>query len=219
MCEFSQKLIIWLDRELAASESAAMERHIRSCVECQSKIEGYRTLDETIGAYCDAVILSKAKNSGWVKPRAWRLPFVGAAAAAVLLVFLAKPAQRFLGTDSHLANGVSPIAMKGSSVPPIALEKTPIVQTLAAEIPHRTRKRTLLRRAIPVAAAPRRSENLWPSQAPVYIAIPADALFPPGALPEGFGFVADVNLGPDGSAQGLRLQPQLVGFQRRGTQP
>jgi hypothetical protein len=71
----------------------------------------------------------------------------------------------------------------------------------------------------PGPISPNRNANWFPTEAPVYIAIPADALFPPGAFPEGVGFVADVNLRPDGSAQRLRLQPQLVGFQTRGTRP
>ena len=87
------------------------------------------------------------------------------------------------------------------------------------QAPNSVRKPPLAHPSVSVTETPKRGENLWPNQAPVYIAIPADALFPPGALPEGVAFVADVNLRPDGSAQRLQLQPQLVGFQRRGAQP
>jgi hypothetical protein len=44
-------------------------------------------------------------------------------------------------------------------------------------------------------------------QPEIEIAIPAEAIFPPGAVPEGFQFVADVSIGADGSAQSLRLRP------------
>jgi anti-sigma factor RsiW len=220
MCEFPKKLIAWLDRELPAEESAVMERHIRGCAECQSEIETYRALSETIEAYCEAAVVSDTKKRERVKPRVWRPVFVGTAAvaAAVLLFYMAKPVQRFAWKDVPAANGVASVALDKPPIPPIAPNKACAVQAVAAETPHTIRK-PLGSRRMPPTASPRRSENLWLNQAPVYIAIPADALFPPGAFPEGVGFVADVNLRPDGSAQRLRLQPQLVGFQRRGAQP
>jgi len=221
MCEFSEKLIAWFDRELPAEGSAVIERHVRSCAECRREVEAYKTINETIDAYCEAAILSDTKKRERTKPRVWRRVFAGtaAAAAAVLLFFLAKPVPRSLWMDSPAANGVPPIALNQPPIPPVVQEKAPTVQTVTVETPHIIRKSLGSRRSAPATRSPKRSENLWPNQAPVYIAIPADALFPPGAFPEGVGFVADVNLRPDGSAQRLRLQPQLVGFQRRGTQP
>jgi hypothetical protein len=53
----------------------------------------------------------------------------------------------------------------------------------------------------------------------IQIAIPADEMFPPGAVPEGMHFVADVTIAADGSAEQLRLRPRLAGFERRTTQP
>jgi hypothetical protein len=53
----------------------------------------------------------------------------------------------------------------------------------------------------------------WPAGPAIEIAIPGEALFPPGALPPGFGFVADVNIATDGSEQRIRLYPQLTGFE------
>jgi hypothetical protein len=40
-------------------------------------------------------------------------------------------------------------------------------------------------------------------------------MFPPGAVPEGINFVAELSIAQDGSAQRLRLQPRLVGWERR----
>ena len=40
----------------------------------------------------------------------------------------------------------------------------------------------------------------------IQIAIPADSMFPPGAVPEGVNFVASLSLA-DGSVQAIRLQP------------
>jgi len=62
------------------------------------------------------------------------------------------------------------------------------------------------------------SEWLEPEPA-VEIAIPADAIFPPGAIPENVGFTADVTIAPDGSAQQIRLRPQFTEFERRSTRP
>jgi len=214
MCEFSEKLIAWLDHELPVEASAALEGHVRGCAECRRAAEAYRTLNEAIEAYCETAILTAPKKRVGRKARIWRSVYVGtaAAAAAVLLVFLAKPVERLLWIDSP---GEPAAALTKTSVPSIALEKTPVAPRAAVRAPNSVRKP----QSVTVTETPKRGENLWPNQAPVYIAIPADALFPPGALPEGVAFVADVNLRPDGSAQRLQLQPQLVGIQRRGAQP
>jgi hypothetical protein len=53
----------------------------------------------------------------------------------------------------------------------------------------------------------------------IQIAIPADEMFPPGAVPEGMHFVADLTIAADGSAERLRLRPRLAGFERRTTLP
>jgi hypothetical protein len=53
----------------------------------------------------------------------------------------------------------------------------------------------------------------------IRIAIPADEMFPPGAVPEGIRFAADLTIAADGSAERLRLRPRLVGFERSTTQP
>jgi len=46
-----------------------------------------------------------------------------------------------------------------------------------------------------------------PAELAIQIAIPASAMFPPGAVPEGLTFIADVTIAADGSAQRLRLRP------------
>jgi hypothetical protein len=58
-----------------------------------------------------------------------------------------------------------------------------------------------------------------PAEPAIEITIPSDAMFPPGAVPEGVSFVAEVILGADGSAERLRLQPQFVTLERRATRP
>jgi hypothetical protein len=47
----------------------------------------------------------------------------------------------------------------------------------------------------------------WVAAGPaIEIAIPAEAMFPPGAVPEGTTFIADLRMAADGSLQGLRLR-------------
>jgi hypothetical protein len=70
-----------------------------------------------------------------------------------------------------------------------------------------------------IARGPVQSAELLPTEPAIEIAIPSDAMFPPGAVPEGVSFVADVTLGADGSAERLRLQPRLVKFERGATRP
>src|SRR5215470_1220494 len=62
MCEFSEKLIAWLDQELAAEDAANVARHIDICAECRTQVAAYRQVSETIEAYCDAALACKAKH-------------------------------------------------------------------------------------------------------------------------------------------------------------
>jgi hypothetical protein len=49
--------------------------------------------------------------------------------------------------------------------------------------------------------------NWIPVESVIEIVIPAEAVFPPGAVPEGVSFNADLTIGADGSARGLWLRP------------
>jgi hypothetical protein len=51
------------------------------------------------------------------------------------------------------------------------------------------------------------SASWTPTEPAIQIIIPAEAMFPPGAVPEGINFIAELDIASDGSAQGLRLQP------------
>jgi hypothetical protein len=41
----------------------------------------------------------------------------------------------------------------------------------------------------------------------IQITIPGDAMFPPGAVPDGVNFVADLTIAADGAPQEIRLRP------------
>jgi len=45
-----------------------------------------------------------------------------------------------------------------------------------------------------------------PMDAAIQIAIPAEAMFPPGAVPNGISFIADLRIAPDGSVKQVRLR-------------
>jgi hypothetical protein len=66
-------------------------------------------------------------------------------------------------------------------------------------------KRVHRRRGI--APAKTANANWALPETAIQIAIPVEAMFAPGAVPEGITFIADVSMAADGSVQGLRLQP------------
>ena len=48
MCEFSGKLIAWMDRELPESEAADVERHLGACAECRERLAAYKQVSGDI---------------------------------------------------------------------------------------------------------------------------------------------------------------------------
>ena len=60
------------------------------------------------------------------------------------------------------------------------------------------------RRRVPPA---HRKPHSWqPTETAVEIAIPAEAVLPPGAMPEGMNFIAELSIAPDGSVKQIRLR-------------
>jgi len=179
MCDYSGKLVAWMDRELLDDEAADVDRHVTACAECRRRIEDYEQVSAGFVAYCDAAVEQET-------PRLrHRVPVLsGLAAAAVLaLVFMRISIKQV---------PVQPRAAEAD--PAIALETTPrTVQPV-----HRRR---------PVTRTKMASASWTPAEPAIQIVIPAEAMFPPGAVPEGINFVAELDIAADGSAQGLRLQP------------
>ena len=195
MCDYSGKLVAWLDRELVHDEMAEVERHLRDCVECQRQVETYQQVSGSFEVYCDMVMTGTIRRRlpRWVPVLSTAA--VAAMAAAVLLVFLRAPA--------------APIVL----LPPVkAVSPTIVVETPPA--PPKAAQRWH-----PAPPVQTQTVHWLPAQPTVQIAIPADAMFPPGALPEGVNFTADLSIAPDGSAQQIRLRPRLIAFERRTTQP
>jgi hypothetical protein len=180
MCDYSGKLVAWMDRELPDSEAADVERHVLACVECWRRIDEYEQVSATFVAYCDAAVGQKTPS----RLRHWVPVLSGVAAAAVLaLVFMRA-------------------SVKQIPIQPRAAEAAPAIVLEAPPMPVKTvhRRRPVSRVKVANAA--------WRLPEPaIQIVIPADAMFPPGAVPEGVSFIAELDIADDGSAQGLRLQP------------
>jgi len=210
MCDFSVKLIAWLDRELRAEETEEVERHLAGCSECRSDVDAYKRVSSEFDAYCDEAMTLSARRG---MPR-WVPAVTAAGAVATLLVlFLTLPRTP----------GKSP----AFRAPEAAVAPSPVVvaKVLPARIRpvHRVHRRNV---AVPTqnqnensALAQNQNAYFLPDEPVIQIAIPADEMFPPGAVPEGMHFVADVTIAADGSAERLRLRPRLAGFERRMTQP
>ncbi|MBV9770151.1 MAG: zf-HC2 domain-containing protein [Bryobacterales bacterium] len=170
MCEFSGRLIAWLDRELVDENAIQVEGHVAHCAECRKAVAVYEEVSSAFLACCEEAMARAPRN-----PRYWG-PAVGAVAAAaviVVVIFFNRP------RIEKLSAGLPPTP----HAPAIAFEKL----GPAAPVPLARTKR----RHIP---APAHNDPQWvPGEQTIQVAIPADALFPPGAVPEGFSFIADVH--------------------------
>ena len=210
MCEFSGKLIAWMDKELPADDAASVGRHLETCSECRSHINAYKKVSAELDAYCDEVIVPDARRGTPV----W-IPAVSAvgAAAALVALFLLLPRTRVEPPAFHPARE----AEEASS--PVTAKAFPAaIRTIQRD----HRRPAITPAQIQNSDAPlKQTQNSYlPLDEPVIqIAIPADEMFPPGAVPEGMHFAADLAIAADGSADGLRLRPRLIGFERRTTQP
>jgi hypothetical protein len=179
MCDFSGRLVAWMDRELPDNEAADVERHVRDCSECRGHVDAYEEVSHAFVAYCDAALGAKTRRKlpHWV-------PVLSSAAAAALLLLVFQPAS------------VKPVPVR-----PRVADSSPAIVIGTAPGPV---KKVHRRHRI----APMKTPNAnWVSFEPaIQIAIPVEAMFPPGAVPEGITFIADLSIAADESVQGLRLQ-------------
>ncbi len=183
MCDVSGKLIAWMDGEVAENEAADVERHIRDCSECRSRVEAFRDVSQLVVAYCDAAVEARPSH---------RLPrgmpaLAGAVAVAALLLFTFRPT----------AVKPIPVIVRAAAAAPFSvLEAAPAPTKVNTKAVHRHRENGTRRNSNPE----------WAFANPAFqIVIPADAMFAPGAVPEGTVFRADLSMASDGSVQGLRL--------------
>jgi hypothetical protein len=183
MCDFQAKLIAWLDRELSSDEAADVDRHVKGCQECRCRLATYEHVSETFVVYCDAVVAAKMRRR---VPR-W-VPVLASAVVGAAVMFLAFPQK-----------SVEPLAVL---TPTVGVTSVPVPTPYAAEpAPRKTIRR---RRGVPPIQD--RAANWQPTETAVQIAIPAEAMFPPGVMPKGMNFIAELSIASDGSVKEVRLR-------------
>ena len=210
MCDFSGRLIAWLDHELSEGESSEIERHVEACSECRGEVDAYKRASSEFDAYCDEALAARARCG---LPRWAPVVSAAGAVAALMALFLALPRTRVESPAFH--------------PPQVAVAASPAVVTKALPAGITPIQRVYRRQAVaPVKIqnddatfAQNQNSYTLPDEPVIQIAIPADEMFPPGAVPEGMHFVADLTIAADGSAERLRLRPRLAGFERSTTQP
>ena len=181
MCDFSGRLVAWMDRELGDNEAADVARHVRDCSECRRRVDAYAEVSRAFVAYFDAAIGDGADRR---LPRWVPVLLSGAAAAVLLLVFQTANIEQI------------PVQPRVADVAPAVFVET---ETAPRPVKNVRRRHVIAHRKPP--------NTYWALAEPsIQIAIPVEAMFPPGAVPEGITFIADLSVAADGSVQGLRLQ-------------
>lgn len=199
MCDHSGRLMAWLDRELGNDEMVELERHIGACSECRSRLESYKQASATFDAYCDAVLSAKTQRKRL--PR-W-VPVLTTAAAAAITATLVLVLLRAR---------VEPPALP----PPAQVQARPSAMVLEnVPAPTPAPSKTMHRPWATTPGSPRRTANWQPTERAIEISIPAESVFPPGAVPQGVNFLADLSIAADGSAEQIRLRPRLMEVPRR----
>lgn len=184
MCDLSGKLVAWLDQELPEAEALDVHHHLSACPECRIRLEEYKKVTVALAAYSERLA---GERESHLVPR-WA-PLI--AAAVVMAVLL-------------LAFSRAPIASPPRLTPAIAAAPTVVAAARALPIRKTGRPHALLPKRKQAANL---SVRLSPEEPSIEIAIPAEAMFPPGALPEGLSFIAELRISADGAAQQLRLRP------------
>ena len=196
MCNYATKLIAWLDRELEPQEMVELAGHFRDCAECRINIAKYERVSQIFNEYCHAAMTGAPDQRR-------SLPILAAAAAILVLVATTAAVLRIR------VQPPSPTAIVQPAQSPLVSEPT---------TPPPNGMRTRRARPKPV----RTQAGNWPPLPPqpaVEVAIPADSMYPPGAVPAGVNFIADVSFAPDGSARQMRLRPRLTAIERSAPQP
>jgi hypothetical protein len=135
---------------------------VSQCDECRKAVSEYREVSDAFLACYEGGMSEDAAS----KPHPWRWVAALAAAAIAAIIVLAQPPAEKLSFHPPSPRPPAP---------------APIMATARARVPLRHR------------AVPSPTRRPWTAEEPVVeVALPADALFPPGAVPEGFSFIADV---------------------------
>lgn len=210
MCDVSGKLVAWIDRELPAGEAAEMEKHLETCAGCRHEVDAYKRAGAEFDAYCDEVVAVKAHPAA---PRWVPAASVAGVAAAIVALFLLWPRP-------HVQPAMHATQPAVSAEAPALAESAPSEAAVPVHKSHQISARSIASaaprvepaQAVQEPMAHRQAAYVFPSEPMIQIAIPASEMFPPGAVPEGVDFVADLSVAADGSAEGLRFRPRPAGF-------
>jgi hypothetical protein len=165
MCEYSGRLIAWLDQELSDQElpdheATNVEWHVAQCAECRRAVSAYREVSEAFLVCYETAMAPRPRR----KTLLWTTVGVAVAAAAMAAILLIQPRVEKLS---------------------IPIPSPPRAPAMAFQRPPAP--------IVPALARRNRPPSQWFAVEPtVQVALPADALFPPGAVPPGFSFIADV---------------------------
>jgi hypothetical protein len=184
MCEFENRLIAWMDRELEPADALAIEHHVRVCIACSARADEYREISRSFANYCG--VISTRKNSRRLRWAVWSAT-VGVAATAAMIMLMLRPRVEPMPFQRPAVPKAPAMAFRIAPVnPPVPVEPT---------------------RPRPGRNNVEVSPPAWNMEPSVQIAIPAEAVFAPGAVPPGFSFAAELSIANDGSARALRLRP------------
>ena len=103
MCDFSGRLVAWMDGELAENEAAEIERHVAACAECRARVEAYKEEVSGFAAYCDATTQTTLAAKPHRKLPRW-VPVAAGCSGGRNCVLLA-PAARARKTGSTGSSG------------------------------------------------------------------------------------------------------------------
>ena len=190
MCDSNLRLVAWIDGELPESEAAAVERHLPSCEDCRQSASAYEDASRGFSVYYAAATRPNPATGSLRRVPRWVAIAAAAAATIVVALLLLPRAQKQPPATPQLATVTAPIV---SQTDPEPVEPARSVKLGA--------KRHVVHHRQPL------HEDWAIAQPAIQIAIPADSMFPPGAVPEGVAYIASVSFAADGSVQGFRLHP------------
>jgi Putative zinc-finger len=238
MCDFSGKLIAWMDGELRESDAADVKRHVSACGKCRELLAAYKQANGAFEAFCEATFAAGTRRAAVPRQALVACVAAGVAAAAAIAVLLLWPLERVAQTPARLApaagtmhpaeegaNGRSveaPAAIRAqAALPAVRTGNTAnkARRTYASQVSAKQSSGSQRQITPTSEPSPRQSADAFPAEPPIQIDIPADAMFPPGAFPPGMTFSADLTISADGSPERLRLRPWLAGFERRTNRP
>jgi anti-sigma factor RsiW len=188
MCDFSGRLIAWMDGELPSNEAAVVEQHVAACADCRDCVAAYEEASRGFAAYYHAAADQATAPKASRRIPLW-VPVLAATAAAVVLLLALLP--RTVRVEQ-----VPAVQQVAAATQPVVAELAPTPVKVSAPL---QRRHVAAHKKAP-------AENWAPAEPAIQIAIPAEAMFPPGAVPEGVNYIASLSLA-DGSVRGLRLQP------------